>query len=382
LQPTISSPSLLNLRGPSLAEQIAGIPNTPGIYVLTPETGVPYLGWSGFLAKRLRRLLIQNPKAGSPLTYLCENLKLAEYWLTGSKLETSVLLYELARRCDPTGYRKRLKLRDPWFVCLLLADRFPRLTVRNRIPGRNSAAYGPFPSRETAERFEQEVQSLFQTRRCHETLAPSEQHPGCIYGEMNLCLRPCQKAVSDGEYAAEVSRVSGFLDSSGRHTLTVLMAARDRASEHMDFEEASRLHAELERIKEVGDWRDQVVAEVDALNGLALTRAPGNRRVTIWIMLSGFWQNPLTLDFSDAAEASRSMDAQLRERLQMHVSQPLREGIRREEIALLSKWYYSSSRDGSWFTFRTLADLNYRKLVRGISNLLREERGEKSNPCL
>lgn len=373
MQAIIPTPSLLNLRDPGLAEQIAGIPNTPGIYMLTPECGLPYLGWSGFLAKRLRRLLIQNPKAGSPITYLCENLKSAEYWSTGSKLETSILLYKLARRCDPTGYRKRLKLRDPWFVCLLLSDRFPRLAVRNRIPGHNSAAYGPFPSRETAERFEQEVQSLFQTRRCRETLAPSEQHPGCIYGEMNLCLRPCQKAVSDGEYAAEVARVSGFLESNGNHTIAVLTSARDRASERMDFEEASRLHGEQEKIKAVKDWRDQVVAEVDALNGLALTRAQGNKRVTIWIMLSGFWQSPLTLDFSDAA-ASRSMDAELRERLRTQVSQPLREGIRREEIALLSKWYYSSSRDGSWFTFRTLADLNYRKLVRGISNLLRGER--------
>lgn len=365
--------SVLNLRDPLLFEHIAQVPNSPGIYVLTPGAGLPYVGWSGFLSQRLRRLLLQGRKAGNPLTYLCENLVSAEYWLTGSRLETSFLLYNLVRQYDPAGYRKRLKLRDPWFVCLLSSDRFPRLAVRNRIPARKCTAYGPFRNRETAERFEQQVQSLFQTRRCHETLRPSEQHPGCIYGEMSLCLRPCQQAVSDAEYSAEVSRVDGFLESNGRHTLAVLASARDRASENMEFEEAARLHLEVEKIKAVAELRDEAVAEVETLNGLALTRAPAAMKVTLWIMLSGFWQAPLTIDFSDEAEASKSMDARLREVLASHVSGCVRVGNRGEQIALLSKWYYSTSRDGDWFTFRTLADLNYRKLVRAISTMLRED---------
>lgn len=369
----IPSPSLLNLRHPNLFEQIAEIPNTSGIYVLTPEKGVPYIGWSGYLAKRLRRLLIQSPKAGSPLTYLCENLASAEYWLTGSRLETSLLLYALVRQYDPAGYRKRLKLRDPWFVCLLSSDPFPRLAVRSRIPVRESSAYGPFRSRETAERFEQQVQGLFQTRRCHETLAPSPQHPGCIYGEMNLCLRPCQEAVSKSEYSAEVSRVNGFLESNGRHTLGVLASARDRASENVQFEEAARLHLEVEKIKAVAGLRDEVVAEVETLNGLALTKASGAMQAAIWIMLSGFWQSPLVIDFSQGPHPSRSLDAQLRELLTSRLSQPVREGNRGEHIALLSKWYYSISREGEWFTFRTLAYLNYRKLVRAVSAMLRED---------
>ena len=37
----------------------------------------------------------------------------------------------------------------------------------------------------------------------------------------------------------------------------------------------------------------------------------------------------------------------------------------------MTRWYFSSWRDGDWFPFRGLEDLNYRRLVRGISNLLR-----------
>jgi hypothetical protein len=89
-------------------------------------------------------------------------------------------------------------------------------------------------------------------------------------------------------------------------------------------------------------------------------------------MLSGYWQAPLVLDFSADPGPARSLDQQLREQLTAHLSTVRCEGVRTEEISLLSRWYYSSWRDGEWFPFKTLADLNYRKLVREISVKIRE----------
>jgi ABC-type lipoprotein release transport system permease subunit len=51
--------------------------------------------------------------------------------------------------------------------------------------------------------FQSQFLDLFQMRRCEENLAPSPSHPGCVYGEMNMCLRPCQQAVTPEEYASE-----------------------------------------------------------------------------------------------------------------------------------------------------------------------------------
>jgi hypothetical protein len=49
------------------------------------------------------------------------------------------------------------------------------------------------------------------------------------------------------------------------------------------------------------------------------------------------------------------------------------EGVRAEHLAIFSRWYYSSWRDGHWFSFRALADLNYRRLVREISAMAKAE---------
>ena len=51
--------------------------------------------------------------------------------------------------------------------------RFPRLEIVNRPTRRHGTAYGPFFSRDLAQRYEQELLGLFQIRRCTETLTPS-----------------------------------------------------------------------------------------------------------------------------------------------------------------------------------------------------------------
>ena len=80
------------------------------------------------------------------------------------------------------------------------ADFVERISAHagNRASDRAAAPYttGRFEPRGAAELFENQFLDLFQIRRCQENLEPSPQHPGCIYGEMNRCLRPCQQVVS------------------------------------------------------------------------------------------------------------------------------------------------------------------------------------------
>lgn len=354
------------------ADQIATFP-TSGVYALHAPPHPPYLSWSSHLRRRLTRLLLSSTGGSGPLARLRHNLASLECWPTASRLETSLLLYELSKLHYPGDYLRRLRLRIPWFLGLTSADPFPRLRSMNRISRRDAAVYGPFPSRDAAQHYEQEVLGLFQIRRCTEVLAPHPQHPGCIYGEMNQCLRPCQCAVTPEEYASEAARIAEFLDTNGKTALATLSAARERACESTDFEEAAQIHKRLEKIGAAASVRDPVIAEVHEFNGVALTRSLEARRFQLWPLLGGFWQEPLQLDFSSEESRATSLDHDLRERLTAALSSPHRDGNRAEQLALFSRWYYSSWRDGEWFPFHTLADLNYRRLVREISKMVKAD---------
>jgi hypothetical protein len=63
------------------------------------------------------------------------------------------------------------------------------------------------------------------------------------------------------------------------------------------------------------------------------------------------------------------LDRQLREVFTRGLGKPRVSGNRTEELAIFSRWYYSSWRDGEWFPFDSLAGLNYRKLVRQLSKM-------------
>lgn len=352
-----------------LDDRISLLRRVPGVYTLTSAGAPLHLSWSTNLERRLKRLLLSSyPGAGREAARLSRNIDSVECWPTGSRLELSLLLYRLAKKLYPDRYLKFLKLRMPWFIGLTAQDPFPKLEVTNRLSGRLNPAWGPFAARATAQDYEQSVLGLFQIRRCSEVLAPNTDHPGCIYGEMNQCLRPCQCVVSADEYGAEAERVRELLTSNGRTTLAVLSSARDRACEEMQFEQAALMHKRIEKIKAAATLRDPVIGEVREFNGIALTRSVITDQFLLWPMLKGFWQDPLPF-FIGGNHSGDSLDSQLRELLAHSLPTPRVSGNRTEEIAIFSRWYYSSWRDGEWFPFASLAGLNYRKLVRQLSKM-------------
>jgi excinuclease UvrABC nuclease subunit len=357
-----------------MAEDLAAIPESYGIYAFSVPGNSPHLSWSINLNRRLSRLLAPARKGRDGLLAAYrEKVDCIRCWPAGSRLEISLLMYELARDYYPDDYRKRLHLRLPWFVRLAGGDAFPRLEVVNRLSRKSTAAFGPFSSRELTQRYEQEVLGLFQIRRCTEVLTPHPGHPGCIYGEMNQCLRPCQCAVSGQEYASEAERVFSFLSSNGKSSFNALSAARERASTELDFEQAAQLHKRLEKISAAAACRDPVITAIEELNGVALARGIGKRHFRLWPMLRGFWQAPVDLDVSSEEPQAKSLDGKIRESLSQALAVVQAAGNRAEQIAIFSRWYYSSWRDGQWFPFRTLDDLNYRRLVREVSNMAKSE---------
>jgi excinuclease UvrABC nuclease subunit len=233
---------------------------------------------------------------------------------------------------------------------------------------RNIPRFGPFRSRESAQLYEEHLLALHQLRRCTETLTPSPDHPGCIYGEMNQCLRPCQCVVSPEEYATESRRVADFLSTAGRSALQPLSAVRDRAAADLDFEQAALAHKRIEKVQAAISTRDKVIASVDQFHGIALTRAADPDSVNLWPMFAGYWQPSLNLYLQ---QETRSLDSLLRERLHLVFQSPLDAGNRLEQMALFSRWYYSSWRDGQWFPFEALHQLNYRRLVKAMSDLMK-----------
>ena len=350
---------------------LAAIPDAPAVFLLWPKQGDPYLSKTARLRRRLLRMLKEREKP-SRLLNLRHAVARIEYQLTASRLESSALHYETARRCFPETYLDLLRLRMPPYVKIILNNAFPRSQITTHL-GRSPALYfGPFRMRASAEHFESQFLDLFQMRRCQEDLIPSSAHPGCVYGEMGMCLRPCQQVVTPEEYRHEVDRVVDFLRTGGRSLLATSTAARDRSSAELDFEQAARQHKRLEKIQEVLELRDELAHDISRLSGVAVTPSVEPQAAELWFLCDGAWLGARRIVFEVAEGKPVSLDQKLREAVATvePTAQSMRE--RQEYLAILARWYYSSWRDGEWLAFDGLENLPYRKLVHAISRVARK----------
>jgi excinuclease UvrABC nuclease subunit len=368
---TVPDPEVIEVSG--FDDAISALPNTDAVFLVWAGDRSAYLAKTGMLRRRLLRILRTSEASGRSLNLRAVATRV-EYWLTGSRFESMLLHYAMAKRHFAADYLRMVKLRMPSYVKLILSNEFPRTQVTARLSGGRALYYGPFRTRAAAELFENQFLDLFQIRRCQENLEPTPLHPGCIYGEMNRCLRPCQQAVSREEYASEAGRVEEFLHTSGAAMINVTVAARDRLSEEMDFEAAARQHKQLERIQEILSLRDDLVCDIDHLYGVAVAPSTAADSVFLWFICRGAWQSPRVFPLT----SNVSLDARLRDLVGSlnPATVPLAE--KQEHLALLARWHYSTWSEGEWIGFRSLDEVPYRKLVRAISRAGRQSSTESA----
>jgi excinuclease UvrABC nuclease subunit len=355
--------------------EIESAPNNPAVFIIWPREGEPYLGRTGLLKRRLLRLLRERDKP-SRLLNLRDVTDHVDFWPVGSQLESSLLFYGLARQHFPDTYSKLVKLRMPAYVKVTLANEFPRTAVTTRVTGGKGLYYGPFRTRVAAEHFDSQFLDLFQIRRCEENLEPRADHPGCIYGEMNMCLRPCQMVVSATQYSNEVARVEQFLTTGGTSLLETIGHQRQRFSEELDFEEAARQHKRYERVQQILGLRDELVSDVDQLCGVAVAPAADYGKMNLWFVRRGFWHGPFEFPLSQQGDQIVSMDSRLRHLVaRVPAKDPSGTGVRQEHLALLARWFYSTWRDGEWVPCASLEELPFRKIVNAIGRVAKPRQG-------
>jgi hypothetical protein len=265
------------------AEILRAIPALPGVFALHgPRVegqveAEPYLTRAADLRRRITRMLAP-PDSQSKRLNLRDRVARIDYTITGSEFESTLTLYYAAAAVFGLEQaRRRLKLRTPFFLRFTAENAYPRVYSTNRLNKRAvDTTYGPFPSRAAADRYCDAVLDLFKLRRCVEELAPYPEHPGCVYGEMNKCLAPCNQACTPegaAAYVAEAAAVRAFFDTRGESMLAPLSAEREAASGELDFERAARVHEQWQKVRAAQAMADELVRPIPGLRAIIVQKA-------------------------------------------------------------------------------------------------------------
>jgi hypothetical protein len=93
----------------------------------------------------------------------------------------------------------------------------------------------------------------------------------------------------------------------------------------------------------------------------------------MWVVRGGWWQEPQRFSFEVRDGKPMSLDGALRETFAAVTPCKLSIRERQEYLALLSRWYYSSWREGEWVRFESFDAIPYRKLVNAVSRVARQD---------
>jgi len=354
---------------------LESFPSRPAVFALFPseaaDVSPPYLARTRNLARRLSRLL--SPKREhSRMFSLREFVRRVEWQIVGSAFEAQWLNYLLNHQYYPRQYRFRLRLKPPPLLKVNLRNRFPRCYPTRRLVKDGSDYYGPFPSQVAAERFAGEFLDFFKIRRCHEELDPNPSHPGCIYSQMKMCLAPCYEGCTDDEYQSEVGRVVEFLDEQGQTLLRSLAEERRRASEALEFEQAAKIHAKLEKVSGILHQKSELVRNLRDLHALIMQKGAEEKSVLFFRVWRGELRGPVTLSLDEKVPSPLPLDQQLHNLLDSLVgdSSPAISVPPWEHLSLLARWYYSSFREGELVMLNAEQTIPHTRLIRICRRIL------------
>jgi excinuclease UvrABC nuclease subunit len=367
------------------ARIFAMVPAAPAVFLLRGNDvqAEPYVSKTASLRRRLQRLLGPADERTRKLN-LRTRVRWIEYTPTSSDFESSLLLYQVLRGTFPKTYADRLRFRFAPLVKLHLENEYPRASVTTRAGRLNGRAlyYGPFQSRTAAEKFMNDSLDFFKMRRCVDDLHPDPKFPGCIYSEMKMCLAPCFKECTDEEYSAEVNRVQAYFDSGGESLAREFSAQREAASANLAFEDAAAIHVRLDKLKPVLAQFPEIVRRLDHLSALIVQPCQQPDSVTFFLVRNSVIAGSAVFCIQPPEHTkSQSMESRVLAVLDSFppaVALPSLEVM--EHLALLKRWYYRGSRVGEIFLADNKNIFPMRRIVRGISRVLRGEKREDEGP--
>lgn len=195
-----------------------------------------------------------------------------------------------------------------------------------------------------------------------------------------MCLAPCFKGCTDAEYGTEVRRVQTFFDTQGESLVREFADQRDRASAGLAFEEAAAIHAKLEKLKPLLSQIPEIVRRVDQLRALIIQPAAQTessaQSVSLFLFEGCTMHGPVEFSFAPVAE-SRSMESRLEEALVNFPHSDAHSTTERiENLAILKRWYYRSTRIGEVFFADPNGQWPMRRIVRGIGRVAKGEKPE------
>ncbi len=228
----------------SVREQVALLPDTPGVYQFLNRDGeVIYVGKAKNLKRRVSSYFLESKDHSRKIRLMVRQIAGLRHIDVPSEQDALLLENSLIKTLQP---RYNTLLKDdktyPWIV--VRNEPFPRVQSTRRMIRDGSVYFGPYSSVTVQRNILELIHGIYQLRTCSLNLSPAAIARGrygvCLQYHIGNCRGPCVGKESEEEYAADMEMVRRALRGDLKPTREWLVHMMNEAAAELRFEVAER----------------------------------------------------------------------------------------------------------------------------------------------
>src|SRR5688500_946236 len=271
-----------------LKEQIARLPEQPGVYVWANAAGVAlYVGKARSLRDRVRSYL--GAHGLSPRhDALLEEIGRLDVILTDSVMEALALENNLIKQRMP---KYNILLRDDKnypYLQLTTSEPFPRVLVARSVEKTGDFYAGPFLPAKLARRTMTLAHRLFGIRSCNEVITGRRARP-CLEFDIKRCIAPCVVEIcSEERYGVALASTKLLLEGRNDDLAATLRERMVDAAGNERYEEAAQLRDAMRTVQILRDRQQKVAtAQLGDRDVFGLKAGPSGSAIHVFAMRGG-----------------------------------------------------------------------------------------------
>ncbi|MGP6140793.1 excinuclease ABC subunit UvrC [Jeotgalibaca sp. A127] len=252
-----------------IISKLALLPDLPGCYIMrNVDNEIIYIGKAKNLRNRVKSYFQQKHEGKTAL--LVADIDHFEFIVTKTNKESLLLEISLIKQYQPK-YNIKLKQGTMYPYLKVTNEKDPQLIITSTVEDDGGIYFGPYPHVYAATETQQFIQKVYPLRKCARNAKRA-----CLYYSMGQCIGCCDHEISKEEYAAQIQRISRFLNGEVKEIKLNLVDKMHKAAERMDFEQAA-------------DYRDQIrYIETTVEKQTIMSRDYTNRDVFAYHMDKGW----------------------------------------------------------------------------------------------
>ncbi|MEQ9591684.1 MAG: excinuclease ABC subunit UvrC [Cyclobacteriaceae bacterium] len=226
----------------AIKNQVASLPESPGIYKYFNESGdLIYVGKAKNLKKRVGSYFTKQSQYNRKTEKLVSEIESIAYTITDSEFDALLLENNFIKQNQPK-YNILLKDDKTFPYLCILKERFPRIISTRKFQRKNGEYFGPYTSVVSMNSVLELIRQLYTIRTCSLPLTTEniaeKKFKVCLEYHIGNCKGPCVDLQREENYLQDIDFARSILKGNVGIVVDYFKKEMREASANLEYEKA------------------------------------------------------------------------------------------------------------------------------------------------